>query len=74
MNFTYTFPDLRRTATLNYVNSFPVDAVRFGIQTLAPEFFKAAPDFVVSGPNIGSEFASLNSLFDGTLTSPGLQR
>ncbi|KAJ8472946.1 hypothetical protein ONZ51_g8184 [Trametes cubensis] len=40
---------------LNYVNSFPVDAVRFGIQTLAPEFYGSAPDFVVSGPNVGSE-------------------
>ncbi|KAI0696407.1 sure-like protein [Cerioporus squamosus] len=40
---------------LNYVNSFPVDAVRFGIQTLAPEFFGSAPDFIVSGPNVGSQ-------------------
>ncbi|KAK0463064.1 sure-like protein [Desarmillaria tabescens] len=40
---------------LNYVNSFPVDSVRFGIQTLAPQFFDgSAPDFVVSGPNVGN--------------------
>lgn len=45
-------------ARLNYVNSFPVDAVRFGIQTLSPKFFGGAPDFVVSGPNVGSQFAS----------------
>lgn len=32
-----------------------VDAVRFGIQTLAPEFFGSAPDFIVSGPNVGSQ-------------------
>ncbi|KAI0085586.1 acid phosphatase [Irpex rosettiformis] len=38
---------------LNYVNAFPVDAVKFGIQTLSPMFFDSAPDFVVSGPNIG---------------------
>ncbi|KAG7447199.1 sure-like protein [Guyanagaster necrorhizus] len=38
---------------LNYVNSFPVDAVRYGIQTLAPQFFDSAPDFVVSD-NLGS--------------------
>jgi 5'-nucleotidase len=37
------------------VNSFPVDAVRFGIQTLSPQFFGGVPDLVVSGPNIGSE-------------------
>ncbi|KAF8891711.1 acid phosphatase [Infundibulicybe gibba] len=38
---------------LNWVNSFPVDSVRFGIQTLAPQFFGSKPDFVVSGPNDG---------------------
>ncbi|RDX43653.1 sure-like protein [Lentinus brumalis] len=39
---------------LNYVNGYPVDAARYGIQTLAPHFFNGAkPDFVVSGPNIG---------------------
>lgn len=43
---------------LNYVNSFPVDAVRFGIQTLAPKFFSSAPDFVVSGPNVGNNLGS----------------
>ncbi|ESK96805.1 acid phosphatase [Moniliophthora roreri MCA 2997] len=44
---------------INYVNSFPVDAVRFGIQTLSPEIFGSAPDFVVSGPNIGNNLQSL---------------
>ncbi|CAL1697929.1 unnamed protein product [Somion occarium] len=43
---------------LNYVNSFPVDAARFGIQTLAPQFFGSPPDFVVSGPNIGTNLGS----------------
>ncbi|THG97111.1 hypothetical protein EW026_g4835 [Hermanssonia centrifuga] len=39
---------------LNYVNAFPVDSIRFGIETLAPTFFgDAKPDFVASGPNIG---------------------
>ncbi|CAL1697927.1 unnamed protein product [Somion occarium] len=37
----------------NYVNGFPVDSAKFGIQTLAPHFFNSAPDFVVSGPNVG---------------------
>ncbi|KAI0370897.1 sure-like protein [Pilatotrama ljubarskyi] len=44
---------------LNYVNSFPVDAVRFGIQTLAPQFFGSAPDFVVSGPNVGNNLGTV---------------
>ena len=34
---------------------YSVDAVRFGIQSLAPEFFGGPPLFVVSGPNIGSK-------------------
>ncbi|KAL0952794.1 hypothetical protein HGRIS_007019 [Hohenbuehelia grisea] len=38
---------------LNYVNAFPVDSAKFGIQTLAPKIFGSPPDFVVSGPNIG---------------------
>ncbi|KAM5538870.1 hypothetical protein V8D89_007592 [Ganoderma adspersum] len=31
-----------------------VDAVRYGIQTLAPDIFCSAPDFVISGPNVGN--------------------
>jgi len=52
---------------LNYVNAFPVDAVRFGIQTLAPKFFNGfKPDLVVSGPNIGSNLGS-TVLVSGTV-------
>ncbi|KAJ7737903.1 sure-like protein [Mycena maculata] len=52
---------------LNYVNSFPVDAVRFGIQTLAPQFFDGSkPDFVVSGPNVGNNLGS-TVLISGTV-------
>ena len=41
--------------------------MRFGIQTLAREFFGSAPDFVVSGPNVGSEIAH-NLAIDARLT------
>ncbi|KAF8153991.1 survival protein sure-like phosphatase/nucleotidase [Crassisporium funariophilum] len=44
---------------LNYVNAFPVDAVRFGIQTLAPKFFGKKPDFVISGSNVGTKLGSI---------------
>ncbi|KAH9948521.1 sure-like protein [Amylocystis lapponica] len=44
---------------LNYVNSYPVDAVRYGIKTLAPQFFGGSPDFVVSGPNIGNNLGTV---------------
>ncbi|KAI0632836.1 sure-like protein [Trametes polyzona] len=47
---------------LNYVNAFPVDAVRFGIQTLAPQFFGSPPDFVVSGPNVGNNLGSTTQI------------
>ena len=37
-----------------------MDAARYGIQTLAPQFFDGAqPDFLVSGPNVGSEFHAI---------------
>ncbi|KAK7440035.1 hypothetical protein VKT23_017286 [Stygiomarasmius scandens] len=38
---------------INYVNAFPIDSVRYGIQTLSPKFFGGRPDFVISGPNVG---------------------
>ncbi|EPQ55703.1 sure-like protein [Gloeophyllum trabeum ATCC 11539] len=43
---------------LNYVNAYPVDSIRYGIQTLAPKFFGAKPEFVVSGPNVGNNLGS----------------
>ncbi|RPD60811.1 sure-like protein [Lentinus tigrinus ALCF2SS1-6] len=52
---------------LNYVNGYPVDAARYGIQTLAPQFFDGAqPDFLVSGPNVGSNLG-LVVLLSGTV-------
>ncbi|KAJ7041160.1 sure-like protein [Mycena alexandri] len=52
---------------LNYVNAFPVDAARFGIETLAPKFFSGSkPDFVVSGPNVGNNLGS-TVLISGTV-------
>jgi len=52
---------------LNYVNSFPVDAVRFGIQTLAPRFFHSPPDFIVSGPNVGNNLGQSTVMGSGTV-------
>ncbi|KAI0696413.1 survival protein sure-like phosphatase/nucleotidase [Cerioporus squamosus] len=44
-----------------------VDAARYGIQTLAPQFFDGAkPDFVVSGPNVGNNLG-LVVLLSGTV-------
>ncbi|KAI8972590.1 sure-like protein [Trametes punicea] len=52
---------------LNYVNAYPVDAARYGIQTLAKQYFASGqPDFTVSGPNIGSNLG-LVVLLSGTV-------
>ncbi|KAF7791580.1 hypothetical protein EIP86_002596 [Pleurotus ostreatoroseus] len=56
------------------VDDDSVDSVRFGIQTLAPQFFDGAPpDLVVSGPNVGPAAASASGLpaiaFSGTGTA-----
>ncbi|RDB15111.1 Acid phosphatase [Hypsizygus marmoreus] len=39
---------------LNYVNAFPVDAVRVGIQILAPRLLGGRPDLIFSGSNVGN--------------------
>ncbi|KAF5392024.1 hypothetical protein D9757_003263 [Collybiopsis confluens] len=56
----------RMCPRLNYVNSFPVDSVRYGIQTLSPVFFRGRPDFVVAGPNVGNNLGT--STVDGSGT------
>lgn len=38
---------------LNYVNSFPVTSMAYGISTLSPKWFQGPPDLAVSGPNVG---------------------
>ncbi|KAJ7630051.1 sure-like protein [Mycena polygramma] len=56
-------------AQLNYVNAYPVDAAKFGVNTLAPQFFNGSkPDFVVSGPNVGNNFG-LEAFFSGTINA-----
>ncbi|KAG6916821.1 hypothetical protein DXG01_005203 [Tephrocybe rancida] len=46
---------------INYVNAFPVDAVRYGIQTLSPKLLGSKPDLVFSGINIGISYTTLES-------------
>ncbi|KAG8704812.1 hypothetical protein FRC08_002028, partial [Ceratobasidium sp. 394] len=38
---------------VNYVNSYPVTAIEYGIKELSPMFFHGKPDLIVSGPNVG---------------------
>jgi len=49
-----------------YVNSYPVTSVKYGISTLSPKFFSAKPDIVVTGPNVGSNLG-LATLGSGTV-------
>lgn len=46
---------------LNYVNSYPVTSMRYGIQTLSPKFFGGAPDIAVAGYNVGGKIPSSSS-------------
>ncbi|TFY62441.1 hypothetical protein EVJ58_g3863 [Rhodofomes roseus] len=53
--YPYALSLLLHTAYANRIGHDSVDAVRYGIQTLSPELFDGAePDFIVSGPNIGT--------------------
>lgn len=47
---------------LNYVNAYPVDAARYGIQNLSAKFFDSKPDFVVSGFNVGLNTGSTTQI------------
>jgi len=52
---------------LNYVNSYPVTAVKYGIKTVAPNYFGSSkPDFILAGPNVGANLGLIN-LLSGTV-------
>ncbi|KAM7205183.1 Survival protein SurE-like phosphatase/nucleotidase [Naviculisporaceae sp. PSN 640] len=52
---------------LNWVNSFPVTAMRYGIDTIGPQHWNGqAPELAVSGPNVGSNLW-LQVPFSGTV-------
>ncbi|KAL8839767.1 MAG: hypothetical protein Q9170_001638 [Blastenia crenularia] len=50
----------------NYVNSYPVTSMRYGIQTLSPKFFGGAPELAVAGFNVGANLGS-TTLISGTV-------
>lgn len=54
---------------LNWVNSFPVTAMKYGINTFGPQLWNgSAPEFAVSGPNVGTNvFVQLP--FSGTVAA-----
>lgn len=56
--------------TLNWVNSFPVTAARYGIEQFGPRNWGVdeTPDLCVTGPNVGSNLW-LSTLISGTVGS-----
>lgn len=61
MGFNETRPEL------NWVNSFPVTAMKYGIDTFGPQLWGgAAPELAVAGPNVGSNLF-LAVPFSGTV-------
>ena len=59
--FNATNPDL------NYVNSFPVTSMKYGINTLAPASFESLPEITVAGPNVGGNLGLVAVQFSGTV-------
>ncbi|KAL8791223.1 MAG: hypothetical protein Q9213_000180 [Squamulea squamosa] len=51
---------------LNYVNSYPVTAMRYGIQTLFPKIFCRTPELAVAGFNVGANLGT-TTLISGTV-------
>lgn len=51
---------------LNYVNSYPVTAMKYGVQTISQTYFGKTPDLVVSGPNVGTNLGVV-TLLSGTV-------
>lgn len=50
----------------NYINSYPVTAMKYGVQNLSQTIFSGCPpDLVVSGPNVGSNLG-IQVPFSGT--------
>lgn len=50
---------------LNYVDSFPVTAIKNGIE-LAPKLLGGPPELVISGPNVGSNLGLVTQI-SGTM-------
>ncbi|CAN8104635.1 unnamed protein product [Discula destructiva] len=62
-------PAIGRNASeprFNYVNSYPVTAIRYGIQNVSEQFFDGPPDIAVAGPNVGGNLGFVTR-FSGTV-------
>ncbi|KAL2012477.1 hypothetical protein VTN00DRAFT_2 [Thermoascus crustaceus] len=50
----------------NWVNSYPVTSIKYGINTLSPQFFNGPPDLAVAGPNVGANLG-MTTMVSGTV-------
>ncbi|KAE8418109.1 survival protein sure-like phosphatase/nucleotidase [Aspergillus pseudocaelatus] len=46
----------------NYVNSYPVTSIKYGIQNLSTTYFNGNPDLAVTGPNVGANLGVANAI------------
>ncbi|KAB8270435.1 survival protein sure-like phosphatase/nucleotidase [Aspergillus minisclerotigenes] len=46
----------------NYVNSYPVTSIKYGIQNLSATYFNGNPDLAVTGPNVGANLGVANAI------------
>jgi 5'/3'-nucleotidase SurE len=53
----HTGPCTFRLTGSQYVNSFPVSAMKYALQDLSPSLYHGPPDLAVLGPNVGSTLA-----------------
>lgn len=66
---------------LNYVNSYPVTSMKYGINSIGPQFFDGLPDLAVAGPNVShrstihtesvTDLRRLVQISESLFTSPG---
>ncbi|CAK4034748.1 Acid phosphatase [Lecanosticta acicola] len=46
----------------NYVNSYPVTSMRYGLQNLSQIYFGGPPDIAVAGPNVGTNLGLVTTI------------
>ncbi|KNF02711.1 hypothetical protein PSTG_03997 [Puccinia striiformis f. sp. tritici PST-78] len=51
-----------------YVNAFPIDGIRYGLDALTPQMYKGNPDLIITGPNVGKNIGLMDR-FSGTLNA-----
>ena len=53
---------MAKTTCMQYVNSYPVTSMKYGINTLSPKFYNGPPDIAVAGPNVGTNLGLVTQI------------